>query len=258
MRLPELQEAMRRGILGEPPAALIERIGGQGLDPAARLQIHRNNMIISLTEALRTTFPVVTRLVGEHFFDFAAARFIRSAPPRQPRLADYGAGFAAFLAEFEPATTLPYLPDVARLEWAVNEAYNASDEVPLAPAALVDLAPERYPALRMTLHSSCRFVSSIYPIKRIWLVNQPEAPEDGTIDLAAGGVQLLVMRREFEVAIVELDAAEHDFLMALDAGRSIEAAYGDAFAKDQAFDLAAALGRQFARGSFGKAIPPAQ
>lgn len=258
MRLPELQQAMRAGILGEAPDALLAAILPAGLDPAARLQIHRNNTIIGLTEALKTTFPVVARLVGERFFGFAAASFIRMAPPAQPCLAEYGTGFPRFLAGFEPAASLPYLPDVARLEWVVNEAYNAPDEAPLAPAAIADLSQELYPRLKLALQASCRFVASSYPIKRIWLANQTDAPDAGTIDLGAGGVQLLVMRRGFEVALIELDAAEQAFLTALDAGKAIETAHGAALALDPNFDLAAVLARQFARGSLGEAIPPTQ
>ncbi len=257
MRLNELQAAMRAGILGEPTEALLAEIDGCGLASAARLRIHRNNTLFGLTEALRTSFPAVARLVGDRFFDFAADRFIRGAPPREPRLANYGAGFPAFLAGFEPARTLPYLPDIARLEWAVNLAYNAPDEAPLAPAALVDLAPDAYPRLRLALHSSCRLVRSGFPIKRIWLANRPGAETEGTIDLAEGGATLLVMRREFEVVLIEIEPAEHDFLASLRDGGTIETACTCALATDAAFDLAGLLARQFARGSFARAILPA-
>jgi len=257
MRLNELQAAMRAGILGEPAEALLAQIDGHGLAPATRLQIHRNNILTGLTEALRTSFPAVARLVGDRFFDFAADRFIHGAPPRDPRLADYGAEFPAFLAGFEPARMLPYLSDVARLEWAVNLAYNAPDEAPLAPATLVDLAPDAYPRLRLGLHSSCRLVRSRFPIKRIWLANRPGAEPQDAIDLAEGGAALLVMRREFEVALIEIEPAEHDFLAALQAGETIERACTFALETDAAFDLAGLLARQFARGSFARAILPA-
>jgi len=247
---------MRAGILGAPAATLLAEIDGHGLASAARLQLHRNNTLIGLTEALHTSFPVVARLVGNRFFDFAADRFIRDTPPHAPRLADYGGEFPAFLAGFEPARSLPYLPDVARLEWAVNLAYNASDETPLAPAALVGLAPDLYPRLRLALHSSCRLMRSPFPIKRIWLANQPGTDAEDAIDLAEGAATLLVMRRAFEVVLIEIEPAEHDFLAALQAGETIERAHAHARETDAAFDLTGLLARQFARGSFARAILP--
>jgi hypothetical protein len=256
MPLLELQQAMRDGIFGAPTASLLDRIAGAGLRPEQRLQVYRNNTLISLTEALKTSFPVVNRLVGEKFFAFAADRFIRSHPPQAPRLAEYGAPFPRFLAGFEPAAGLPYLPDVARLEWAIDEAYHAPDEPALDAAALAEVPAETYPALRLALQASCRFVASPYPVKRIWLANQPDAAPE-TIDLDSGAVSLLVMRRGFEVMLIELGAAESEFLAALDAGKPIEAAFVAASAHDPGFDLASALARQFQRGSLAQAVLPA-
>lgn len=256
MPLLELQQAVRDGILGTPSAGLLERIAGAGLRPEQRLQIYRNNTLLSLTEALKTSFPVVARLVGEKFFAFAADRFIRSQPPQTPRLSEYGAAFPRFLAGFEPAAGLAYLPDVARLEWAVDEAYDAEDEPPLEAAALAALPPEAHPVLRFALRASCRFVASCYPVKRIWLANQPGASPE-TVQLDGGGERLLVMRRGFEVMLIELDAAEFALLAALDCGKTVEAAYLAATAEDPGFDLAAALARQFQRGSLAQVFAPA-
>jgi Putative DNA-binding domain len=255
MSLLELQREVRAGILDAAPAALLARIAADGLDVERRLQIYRNNTLISLTEALRTTFPVATRLVGEKFFAFAADRFIRAHPPQAPRLIEYGATFPRFLAAFEPAGTLPYLPDVARLEWAVNAVYNAPDEPPLEPAALATVPEELYAVLRFSLRSGCRSVASPYPIKRIWLANQVDAPPE-TIYLDAGGVELLVMRRGFDVMLVELEPGELAFLAALDAGKTVEAAFADAVAAAPDFHLAETLARQFARGSLGRVVLP--
>ncbi len=255
MSLLELQRHIRAGILGRTPPALLDRIAADRLGAERRLQIYRNNTLISLTEALKTSFPVVTRLVGEKFFGFAADRFIRTHPPTAPLLSRYGAEFPRFLAAFEPAAALAYLPDVARLEWAVNEAYNAPDERPLEAAELAAIPDEHYAALRFSLLASCRFVASPYPIKRIWLANQGDATP-ATIDLATGGVTLLVMRRGFDVMLVELEAAEFAFLAALDAGKTVEAAFIDAVAQAPGFDLAQTLARQLARGSLARVHRP--
>ena len=118
--LLELQHAMRRSLLQEAGGGVDDSIVGAGLAPAQRLNIHRNTMLGTLANALRVSFPAVHRLVGADFFEGAAQIFAREQPPRSADLDAYGAEFPGFLQRFGPASTLAYLADVARLEWAVN------------------------------------------------------------------------------------------------------------------------------------------
>ena len=89
----------------------------EGLAPARRFSVYRNNLYARLSDALRSRYPVVERLVGRDFFYAAAAVFIGAHPPSSPVLIEYGEAFPAFLETFEPARELPYLADTARLEW---------------------------------------------------------------------------------------------------------------------------------------------
>jgi hypothetical protein len=248
--LRELQAVVGAGILGDAPEKLRGVVREDGLAFDRRLQVYRNNSFISLTEVLKATFPVVCRLVDEQFFRYAADAFIRACPPQAPCLSEYGGAFADFLTAFAPAQRLAYLPDVARLEWAINEAYFADDGPPLEPARIAALPQERYGALGFRLHPSCRLVASAYPVDRIWQAHQPDGDLDTPIDLAAGGCRLLVQRRGLDVQMTALDAAGHAFLVALDEGQSLQHAYETAAAIDGAFDLVAALATHLARGSF--------
>src|SRR5260370_23822662 len=104
----------------EGDAAAYVRVGG--VSAADRLSIYRNTLYGTLTNALRLSYPAVHRLVGAEFFEASAQKFIEDEPPRGAYLDDYGAGFPDFLARFPAAASVPYLPDVARLEWAVSRA----------------------------------------------------------------------------------------------------------------------------------------
>ncbi len=115
------------------PAGLV---AWNGSDPAPRLAVYRNNVVASLIDALATTFPVVHQLVGTDFFRAMAAVFVRQAPPSSPVLARYGDGFAAFVRHFGPAAGLPYLADVACLEFARVRAYHAADATPVTTEAI--------------------------------------------------------------------------------------------------------------------------
>jgi hypothetical protein len=101
-----------------------------GSDPARRFAIYRNNVIVSLVDALADTYPVVQAMVGIEFFRAMAREFVFVRPPASPVLAHYGAGFAEFIAGFPPAASLPYLPDLARLELMRVEVYHAADDTP--------------------------------------------------------------------------------------------------------------------------------
>lgn len=115
--LADLQHAFADRLMagGGIPAAITGT-----LSPEEAMRIHRNTVLGALAGALRLSHPTVDALVGEAFFDQAAAAFALAHPPRTASLARYGEGFADFLAGFAPA--LPYLADVARLDFAIERA----------------------------------------------------------------------------------------------------------------------------------------
>lgn len=181
-----------------------------------RFTIYQRNHVAGLSAALAKTFPVVQRLVGEAFFAAMAARFIFQSPPRVPMLADYGAGLADFITAFEPAESLPFLADVARLEFARVRAWHAADHQspPLDGAdAVAALLPHR-----IALHPSASLIHSNHPVLAIWAANQPETavPVDNWQPETA-----LVHRSGDVVVHTPIDA---DMLAALQAAESLEAA----------------------------------
>ena len=250
LSLRDLQAAMAASVLRQADAPLAGVVRTDGLAVEQRLQVYRNNTLISLTAALKETFPTVCQLVDEKFFRYAAHDFIRQHPPRAPRLSEYGAEFADFLAAFEPARNLRYLPDVARLEWAVNLAFHAPDAPALDPARIAAVPIDDYAALMFTLHPAGQLLASAYPVERIWAAHQPGGTLDGGIDLDAGGCRLLIDRRRGEIRILSLDPAGFAFLSTLAAGRTLQDAFEAAGAADQAFDLTAALAVHLTRGTF--------
>jgi hypothetical protein len=245
-KLRDLQCAVGRGILGHDQGSIVEAILGDGLDPAARLQIYASHYRSSLTEALTAIYPVVCRLVDERFFGFAADRYIDSSPPRKPCLFEFGQTFADFLAGFPPCRTLPYLPDVARLEWAINAALHAPAETPLEAGAFAAVASDDYPRLVFRLQPSLRLIASPWPIDLIWRANRPGA--EGSVDLDQGGCRLEIHQLGEEVVFRRLEPAEFDLRGFLAAGRPLEAAIAAVLEYDRLFDPAMALSRLFGEG----------
>jgi Putative DNA-binding domain len=245
-KLRDLQCAVGRGILCHDQGSIVEAILGDGLDPAARLQIYANHYRSSLTEALKAIYPVVCRLVDERFFGFAADRYIDSSPPRKPCLFEFGETFADFLAGFPPCRTLPYLPDVARLEWAINAALHSPAEAPLEAGAFAAVTPADYPRLVFRLQPSLRLIASPWPVDLIWQANQPGAED--SVDLDQGACRLEIRQLGEEVVFRRLEPAEFDLRGFLAVGRPLEAALAAVLETDRLFDPAMALSRLFGEG----------
>ncbi len=215
----------------------------------ARLfQIYRNNVYISLTAALAAVYPVVQRLVGEGFFKYAMDAFIRAHPPQSGNLHGFGAALAEFLAAFPACAELRYLPDVARLEWAYHAVFHAAAPPAFDPAALSAVASERYGALRFDFSPAARLIASAYPLLAIWQANQPDT-QDVSVDLDAGGVQLLVFRRGLEVEFKLLSKGEYALLDAVVNGAALHAAGAAALDAEADFDLARYLQQHAALGT---------
>jgi hypothetical protein len=221
----------------EGGSALENRVRANGLSGARRLQVYRNSIFAGLTEALRAIYPVIDRLVGGEFFEHTARHFIARHPSITGNLHDFGGEFPEFLATFPEASDLNYLPDVARLEWAYHEVFHAPDHPPLDVASLASVNPADYARLHWRLHPACRLLQSDFPILRIWQVNRDDTECMETVDLAAGGIRLLVIRRGLEVDLETLGPGEHALLRALDDGRNFVAACESTLAVEPKFDV---------------------
>lgn len=218
-----------------------------GSDPATRFSVYRNNVMVSLIDSLADTYPVVQALVGDAFFRAMAREFVRAEPPSSPVLAWYGAGFADFVAGFSPAAGLPYLADVARLEWMRVEALHAADEEGIANEALTELLrdPVRLSNTRFRLHPSVRVLCSSYPVVSLWAAHQDDEPSAAlaAIDLGQGEATLTT-RPEQEVELILIEPGAADFVAHLHAGVTL----ASAVAASRPFDLSAVLGLMIRKG----------
>jgi hypothetical protein len=243
--LPELQAALGRALLagdGDPlDAALAGALADGAVPAAAGLAVYRHHVRASLAAVLEAAFPAVCRIVDARFFRWAADGYVRAHPPAGPCLHEYGAGFPAFLAGFAPCGDLPYLPDVARLEWALHAAVHAEDAPPVDPARLRAHAPGDLARAVLRLHPSLSLVASPWPVDRIWRANQPGADRGETVDLRGGAVALEVRRDGDDAVFRALDPADHALRRALAAGAPLERAAAAALGIDPGFDLAGAL-----------------
>lgn len=213
-----------------------------GSDPTQRFRVYRNNVIVSLIDALADSFEVTQELVGEEFFRAMARLYAYAHPPQSRLMAFFGACFPDFIESFPPAAGLPYLADVARLEYRRIVAYHAADvpgvSTEAVAAALADEAA--LPNLAVTLHPSLSVLTSNSAVVSLWATHQgildlstvaPDAPETA-----------LVLRHGLDVEIQLISEAVGAFLCELQAGASLGRAAAEAMSIDAGFDLVSILG----------------
>jgi hypothetical protein len=228
-----------------------------GSDPAARFAVYRNNVVASLIDALADTFPVVQELVGPEFFRAMAGAFVRRVRPCSPMLTQYGEAFPVFIEAFEHARPVPYLADIARLEFARVQAYHAADAEPVAPEAvrLALASGDRMGQLRSTCHPSLAVIASPFAVVSVWAAHQ------GQGDLAAvdpdRAETAVVVRPELEVLVLRCPVGGADFVAAIRAGVGLGDAAASATRLNPGFDLSATLALLIRHGALTSIrLPP--
>lgn len=222
--------------------------GPHGKAATKRYNVYRNNVTVSLINALAATFPATQRITGVEFFRAMARFHVRATPPVSPLLFEYGRDFPDFIEQYEHAQSMPWLSDVARIERAWLDAYHAADAEPLAPQAFASIPPEHLGDTVLLPHPATRIVRSRYPAVTIFSANRGSDPV-GQIE-AAQAEDALVTRPKLDVVVRHVPPGGAVFLTHLMAGEPLAAAVSAAMADSSAFDLSANIAGVLAAGAF--------
>lgn len=238
-----LQRALAAS-LQDPSAALLPsaHLAGDGAAIERRLGIYRANIAASVAKALGAAYPVVAQWVGAEFFAGLARAYGRARPSGSGDLYDHGAEFGDFLADFPHTRSLPYLPDLARLEWQVHRAYGAADAPAFEVARLAAVAPADQGSICFQWAAGTAVVESAFPIVRLWTLHQPGHEGAFTLE-GAGAERARVGRDGWRVDVALIDPAEARFLQHSLGGATLESATAAALAEAPEFDLGALLPR---------------
>jgi hypothetical protein len=222
--------------------------GPNGKTAAKRYNVYRNNVTVSLIDALASIYPAVHRITCADFFRAMARFHIRETPPTSPLLFEYGRDFPAFIERYCYAQSLPWLADVARIERAWLDAYHAADAIPLSPVALSTVAPNDLPDLVFTAHPSTRVVRSSFAAVTIFATNRDLEPAK-TID-ASRAEDAVITRPDFDVAVRQLPPGGATFLTSLVSGHSLSDAAASALDDSANFDLTTNIAGLIEAGAF--------
>lgn len=200
-------------------------IAGDAVLPAVeRLEVYANAYFARLLEVLGDDYAALAAALGPEAFHDLVAIYLIAHPPSHPSLRFAGARLADLL-EGDPAAApfrarCPCAADLARLEWALAHAFDAADAAPLAREALVRVAPERWPGLRLRFHPSAQLLRVDWPVHALRAAferGEPAPPAE------RGRRALCVWRRDEGVRYRALDPLEADLLEAALAGAPFEA-----------------------------------
>lgn len=211
--LKDMQARFSDGVYRQD-GSLLPQIRINGMEASARFNLYRTSVRGILTEGLRGVYPVIDRLVGGGFFDHLADQYINLHPSLRGDLHQYGGHLAEFLETFKAAEGLPYIADVAGLEWAIHQVFHGANESPLDLARLAEVPADQQEDLGFELQSAVRLITSEWPIHRIWQVNQADA-DDQQLELVASSHWLVVFRQGLEVQIASIQAEDFLFLQQL-------------------------------------------
>lgn len=244
LALAEFQNGFANGLIGEqtyldaahPMAAVFSQPG---------FTVYRNTVLKACVDALASNYPAILKLVGEQWFRAAATIYASHNLPTTPTLLYYGASFADFLRDFEPAADLPYLAGVAQLDRYWSEAHGAADGTPVLAESLALLSPERVTETAFKPHPSARWAwFADKPIATLWQRNTDRPGvmlenQNDELDWCAEG--MLIVRPHDSVIAMPLQLSGCTFLDACGQGQPLGEAATIALTTDPSTDISQQL-----------------
>jgi hypothetical protein len=234
--LERLQRDFAAALLDGDTAAALAPSLLAGDRAGLRLALYSGNLDATWENTLARAYPVLRALLGAEFFAALARRYGRLHPSRSGDLNDFGGEFASFVSAFEHTQSLPYLADVAALEWRVHRAAFAADATPLRRERLAALSPDELLATRFALHPACAWLRSPFPVASIWLAHQES--DVALPDTLDRGECALIVRPQWTAQALLARPGELAALQAIGDGEDIDGAIAAGLRAEPDFDFA--------------------
>ncbi|HKD69352.1 MAG TPA: DNA-binding domain-containing protein [Candidatus Binataceae bacterium] len=205
-KLRQIESWFWRSIAGEPgeyqfEPDLVDAIEpSRTLEPAGRLEVYADAYYLRLRGILAEDFPRVAKLLGEEAFDRLARGYLKACPSTEPSARHLGRAMAQFIASFEDMPA--WLADLAGLEWARVDAFDAPDDEPLGMARLAEIDPAAWPQLRMFPVRSLLTLNAAWPVHLLWEKDIP-----GVLEAVRTSIRVW-RRADFQVLHAPMD--EHE------------------------------------------------
>ena len=220
-------------------AIFVEHYPVELFSPIQHLRIYQHNIEANIINLLRDIYPLTVKLIGDDFFRQTAKEYMINYPSRSGNLHDYGEYFGLFLMGYQPLKDYPYISEVAQFEWNCHSIFFAADRPAANLQLLADIPSNQYHQLQFMLHPASCLMQYRYPLLSI--IDLCKGEFDGTIDISAGGGNLLIFRKDFDMRLIALENDEYIFLSTLSETQSIETALERALHNNPHFELSKKL-----------------
>ena len=225
--LREFQQSFFHALEDRQQVGNLTGITAQRFGVDRQFQVYRNNMRYSLADSLGATYPAIKALVGDEFFNWLAGQYLSQHPSRSGDLHEFGGHLSETLEQMEEVNKLPYLADLARLEWHYHEVFHEADANPIGIEVLAGVPQDQLGELRLTLHPATRLLQSDYPLLDIWNLAIHRTSEDQAIDLQSGGESLAVTRRNLEMQFHRVDENVYRFMQLVQEERRLHEIFSE-------------------------------
>ena len=229
--------AVRPGRDSIAPALVRLVRGADDSDRKTRIRVYSDAYYLRLRDVLREDFPKVTTLLGDRF-DEVVAGYLGTFPSEQPSVRHLGRSLAEFLRRREDIPKC--LADLAELEWARVEVFDAPDAECATIDELATVPPDAWPALRFSTIPAIQTLRLQYPAHELWSDSQ-------SVEVPAAETSLRIWRKnDFLVLHAPMDERESVALHKMISGESFATiceAFADLLETDAAQEATALLAR---------------
>ncbi len=225
-KLVEIENWMKERILpgiktGKNLKEFEKTLNPQGGQPGKkRLSVYADGYTARMHESLVEAYPAVQRIIGKKSFLKTSFRYAEAFPSHEYNLSMAGKHYAEFLSKSALSKKLPFLPDLARLEWRVAQSFHAFQEKPFDIKTLENLLPEDWENLSFEFQPSVALLASRWPILNIWNARKTPAKKI-IIDLVNRPQNLLIYKTGVKVLCELLDKNQFGLLKGLLAGKTL-------------------------------------
>lgn len=222
-------------------------VGPDGKTAPKRFGVYRNNVVVSLMEAVEQSFPAVKAIIGEDNFAVLSRAFVFHHPPKSAMMQNYGAEFANYLATFKPLAHAPYLAELANLEWQWIEVYHEQNADCLPPDALTKIDQDALMQASFQAHPATRLLSSSFDLPALFAVRDGAEADLQAVEKSS---HILLTRPALQVHLQTLPEDQATFLTLLLAGEPLGAALQHAMDNSESFDAATSIATAMSSGAF--------
>ena len=216
--LRDLQADFQSFLLRGDERMLNRVTGSAKVSATRRLAIYYDAYRLRLLEALDSNYPVLHGWMGDEEFENLGLAYLESHPSSHFSIRYFGHRLSEYLANAADFRDRPYLSEMAALEWAMSEAFDAADGRAVNPDDLASIPPQAWPEMRLTLHASVHRLDLRWNVPAIWkAIKEDQAPEEPSA--GEWPQPWLVWRQDLKIFFRSLSVDE---AWAMDAARAYE------------------------------------